>query len=60
MTSFIICFPLFLQNYVKPNFVTENEASQIHIKNGRHPVSSRSLPILFLNFKIKRLELVAL
>ncbi|XP_047064728.1 DNA mismatch repair protein MSH3 [Lolium rigidum] len=25
-------------NYVKPNFVPEDEASQIHIKNGRHPV----------------------
>ncbi|SPT18920.1 unnamed protein product [Triticum aestivum] len=25
-------------NYVQPNFVPENEASQIHIKDGRHPV----------------------
>lgn len=25
-------------NYVQPSFVPENEASQIHIKDGRHPV----------------------
>ncbi|CAM0904859.1 unnamed protein product [Alopecurus aequalis] len=26
------------KNYVKPSFVLENEANQIHIKNGRHPI----------------------
>lgn len=25
-------------NYIRPNFVHDNEASQIHIKDGRHPV----------------------
>jgi len=29
-------------NYVRPIFVNESAPSQIHIKNGRHPVSSSS------------------
>ncbi|KAG8066765.1 hypothetical protein GUJ93_ZPchr0004g38208 [Zizania palustris] len=35
-------------NYVRPNFVHENEASQIHIKDGRHPVLDSLLGVNFV------------
>ncbi|XP_044967026.1 DNA mismatch repair protein MSH3 isoform X1 [Hordeum vulgare subsp. vulgare] len=35
-------------NYVQPNFVPENEASQIHIKDGRHPVLESLLGVNFV------------
>uniref|UniRef100_A0A0D9WBC2 DNA mismatch repair protein MSH3 n=1 Tax=Leersia perrieri TaxID=77586 RepID=A0A0D9WBC2_9ORYZ len=35
-------------NYVRPNFVHENEASQIHIKDGRHPVLESLLGVNFV------------
>lgn len=34
--------------YVRPNFVRENEASQIHIKDGRHPVLESLLGVNFV------------
>uniref|UniRef100_A0A0E0DKD1 DNA mismatch repair protein MSH3 n=1 Tax=Oryza meridionalis TaxID=40149 RepID=A0A0E0DKD1_9ORYZ len=34
--------------YVRPNFVHENEASQIHIKDGRHPVLESLLGVNFV------------
>lgn len=44
-----------LQNYIRPIFVHDNEPSQIHIKDGRHPVSCScsSLSMPFLNISNK-------
>ncbi|XP_040379670.1 DNA mismatch repair protein MSH3 [Oryza brachyantha] len=35
-------------NYVRPNFVHDHEASQIHIKDGRHPVLESLLGVNFV------------
>uniref|UniRef100_A0A0E0KWZ7 DNA mismatch repair protein MSH3 n=1 Tax=Oryza punctata TaxID=4537 RepID=A0A0E0KWZ7_ORYPU len=35
-------------SYVRPNFVRENDASQIHIKDGRHPVLESLLGVNFV------------
>nr|CAB3486220.1 unnamed protein product [Digitaria exilis] len=43
-------------NYVRPTFVHESEPSQIHIKDGRHPVSCSSCNSLFMPLEISVLE----
>lgn len=41
--KFVTNLSSIFQNYVRPTFVHESEPSQIHIKDGRHPVSCDSL-----------------